>query len=826
MIFVLSTVISCGGGASTGDTTASNGNTGTTPPVITIQGENPITITKGTAYIDAGATATSSQDGTTVNLTSTGLVDVNTVGTYSITYSAIDSAGNTATLDRVINVENGNGVVVTISGNNTINLTKDSLYTDAGATATSAVDGSVTVTSTGSVDTSTTGTYIIEYTATDSTGQSTTVTRTVNVTADNSDTTVPVLTILGDNPVSIDQDNPYVDAGAIATDNVDTVLHISNTASSVNTAVVGRYDVRYYTTDAAGNSATSIRTVYVRDSIAPVITITGSNPEIVIQNTEYTDAGATATDNIDVTVNVTTSGNVDITTVGSYTVTYTASDVTGNTATATRTVNVIERGIEGHVYNYTTALGLVGTEVSTSVETVSSGFAGKYTIPVSGAFASRTVVNFTKAGYAPTSKIALGGTASSNRLIVNADMLSIALTQNYDSSQDFTAQISDSAAKLIVSANTLVDASSNVPTNSIITANITPIDPAVDIDLIPGDMTTSSGANMSSYGAISIEIVDSDVNDLSLAVGEIATIRIPVSNKGTADLPDTTPLFYYDFTVGYWVQEGTATLVNNTYYQGVVSHFGTWNVGELYTTISVTGCVEEGNSVRVPNALVKAEGFNYSGTASALTDSSGNFTVNVQENSNALLLASTEYRVSNTINVSSGTSDQTLTDCLKLGEDQISARLTWGENPRDLDTHLVGPNSFHIYYVNQGSLSSSPFIQLDVDDVTSYGPEVLTMLNFPETGTYHYAIYHFSGTSSISASPARVELTIRGQRTVFTPPARQRDNKWWNVFDIVVDENGESSITPVNTWGSSEPTSSASRPQKMYMPEKVKQLAP
>ncbi len=274
--------------------------------------------------------------------------------------------------------------------------------------------------------------------------------------------------------------------------------------------------------------------------------------------------------------------------------------------------------------------------------------------------------------------------------------------------------------------------------------------------------------------------------------------------------------------MGYWVQEGTATLVNNTYYQGVVSHFGTWNVGELYTTVSVTGCVEEGNSVRVPNALVKAEGFNYSGTASALTNSSGNFTVNVQENSNALLLASTEYRVSNTINVNSGTTDLTLVDCLKLGEDQITARLTWGENPRDLDTHLVGPNSFHIYYVNKGSLTSSPFIQLDVDDVTSYGPEVLTMLSFPETGTYHYAIYHFSGTSSISASPARVELTIRGQRTVFTPPARQRDNKWWNVFDIVVDENGESSITPVNTWGSSEPASSANRQERMYMPEKVK----
>ncbi|MEE9304426.1 MAG: immunoglobulin-like domain-containing protein [Thiotrichaceae bacterium] len=830
MMLVMSVVISCGGdGAASSDNTSSNSNTsannntGATPPVITIQGDDPETITKGTAYIDAGATAVSA-DGETINVTSTGLVDVNTVGSYTITYSATDSAGNTASTSRVVNVENGNGVIVTILGDSTLNVTKDSIYTDAGATAASTTDGAIAVTTTGSVDTSIVGTYIIEYSATDSTAQSTTEIRTVSVVADAGDVTLPILTILGNNPVSVGQDIPYVDSGATATDNVDTTLFISSTASSVNTAVVGTYFVRYYTTDAAGNSATAIRTVFVTDTIAPVITVIGSNPAIVIQNTEYNDAGATATDNIDATVNVTTSGIVDVTTVGSYTITYSASDATGNTATTTRTMNVIERGIEGYVYDYTTALGLKDTQVSSAAQTIISEYAGKYVIPVDGAFNNRMIVNFTKGGYAPTSKIALAGSSPSNRLIVNADMLPIALTDTYDSSQDFTVQILDSSARLIVSANTLVDSSGNVPTASI-TVHITPIDPALDIDLIPGDMTTSSGAYMSSYGAISLELVDAEGNDLSLPVGETATIRIPVSNKGTASLPATTPLFYYDFTQGYWIQEGTATLVNNIYYQGEVSHFGIWNAGDLYTTISVNGCVEDGDSVRVANALVKAEGFNYSGTASSLTDISGNFTVQVQKDSRALLLASTDYRVSNTIVVGddeSTSSAVTLVDCLKLGEDQITARLTWGKNPSDLDTHLVGPSDYHIYYVDKGSLISSPFAQLDVDDTTSYGPEVLTILSFPEVGTYHYAIYHFSGTSSISASPARVELTIAGQRTVFTPPPRQVDNKWWNVFDIVVDENGDSSITAVNTWGANEPTSSSSRQERMYLPEKIK----
>ena len=37
-----------------------------------------------------------------------------------------------------------------------------------------------------------------------------------------------------------------------------------------------------------------------------------------------------------------TTGSVDTDTVGSYTVTYTSTDASGNTGTATRTVNVVD----------------------------------------------------------------------------------------------------------------------------------------------------------------------------------------------------------------------------------------------------------------------------------------------------------------------------------------------------------------------------------------------------------------------------------------------------------------------------------------------------
>ncbi len=93
-----------------------------------------------------------------------------------------------------------------------------------------------------------------------------------------------------------------------------------------------------------------MRTVTVvepeEDTTPPVISINGSNPMTIIQGETYTELGATATDNVDGTVAVTTSGNVDTDTVATYTITYTATDAAVNSASETRTVYVIEAGSE------------------------------------------------------------------------------------------------------------------------------------------------------------------------------------------------------------------------------------------------------------------------------------------------------------------------------------------------------------------------------------------------------------------------------------------------------------------------------------------------
>lgn len=74
----------------------STGPTDTTPPVITLNGSATINLTVGDTYTELGATATDNVD-PVVNVSVGGSVDTSTVGSYSVTYDAVDVAGNHAT---------------------------------------------------------------------------------------------------------------------------------------------------------------------------------------------------------------------------------------------------------------------------------------------------------------------------------------------------------------------------------------------------------------------------------------------------------------------------------------------------------------------------------------------------------------------------------------------------------------------------------------------------------------------------------------------------------------------------------------------------------
>jgi len=151
-----------------------------TPPVITVTGSADIHHEQGTDYLDQGATATDTVDGS-VAVVTTGAVGPS-AGTYVITYVASDAAGNTATARRTVVVADTTAPVVTLAGPISVRLEQGAPFTDPGASALDSVDGSVAVMATGSIGAGA-GTYTIIYTATDQAGNSASVSRIITVGA-------------------------------------------------------------------------------------------------------------------------------------------------------------------------------------------------------------------------------------------------------------------------------------------------------------------------------------------------------------------------------------------------------------------------------------------------------------------------------------------------------------------------------------------------------------------------------------------------------------------------------------------------------------------
>ena len=166
------------------------------------------------------------------------------------------------------------------------------------------------------------------------------------------DGTLPVLTLLGPNPVLLQPDDVYAEYGATADDEFDGDLtdQIVIDASDVNTAIQDTYTVNYRVDDPNGNFATASRTVIVQDTAAPVITVIGDSSLTLERYADYVDAGATAFDSYDgdLTSSIVTYNDVDTSIESTYLVTYDVVDAAGNVAT--QAVRLVQVGAYfGHV---------------------------------------------------------------------------------------------------------------------------------------------------------------------------------------------------------------------------------------------------------------------------------------------------------------------------------------------------------------------------------------------------------------------------------------------------------------------------------------------
>lgn len=382
-----------------------------------------------------------------------------------------------------------------------------------------------------------------------------------------------------------------------------------------------------------------------------------------------------------------------------------------------------------------------------------------------------------------------------------------------------TVNLANSTAQVIIAPNSLKRVDGQ-PIQGNVNVSFALINTAQEVRNMPGDLATqvnNTRAPLESFGAMVVDLRDSTGAKVELIANQLANIRIPLMARGIA--PATIPLYYFDPTRGYWLQDGNQTLTlqmdnnGNRFYTGNSSTLNVVNADIPYQTTNVAGCLADSSGKRIANAQILLEGKDYSGYTITNTNNNGEFSAAAKQNSIVLINGQANSLRSNTVEHTVLASNSTLNDCLVLTEpsQNITVRLTWGQNPDDIDSHMLAPDGSHVSYSAQGALLQHPFINLDVDDTTSYGPEVITLSKLM-VGDYHYFVHNYSGTSNpgIFGSPIKVELNTMKGTQIFTPTSNTGESFYWSAFKIKVAENCDITVTPTKQWLNSEPTVSPS----------------
>jgi hypothetical protein len=231
-----------------------------------------------------------------------------------------------------------------------------------------------------------------------------------------------------------------------------------------------------------------------------------------------------------------------------------------------------------------------------------------------------------------------------------------------------------------------------------------------------------------------------------------------------------------------------------------------WNIFKLPKS-RVSGSVENAiDRSPIPGAtIVFREAENGPEKTSALTNSEGKFEVTEITSNRYYVEVSADGYIPYKSAVDIDTDDPNpLTFALSPMDDNFArVVLTWGLTPADLDSHISGPRvdgtRFHVYFEN---MSDSGNANLDVDDVTSFGPETVTLIS-KNPGTYRYSIHDYtnrdaSSSSALMNSGVTVKLYLQdGHSYSYTGP--RGNGTLWTVFEIRVNQDGTYSVVPINT---------------------------
>ena len=271
--------------------------------------------------------------------------DVFPLGATTVTWTAEDDSGNVATATQTVTIKDTTPPTLVVPGDRSAEQTSSNgTPADIGqATAIDVCDGDVTITNDAPA-VFPLGATTVTWTAIDDSGNDTTAAQTVTIV----DTIAPVLTVPADIMAEqADANGTAVDLGQpTVADICDTEVAVTNNAPAV--FPLGETFVAWTATDDSGNASIRVQIVTIVDTTPPALTLPAS---ITV---EQTALGGTASAEPAIAVLLASAGATDICDatptvthnappffqLGVTTVTFTATDASGNSATGAATVTV------------------------------------------------------------------------------------------------------------------------------------------------------------------------------------------------------------------------------------------------------------------------------------------------------------------------------------------------------------------------------------------------------------------------------------------------------------------------------------------------------
>jgi len=455
-------------------------------------------------------------------------------------------------------------------------------------------------------------------------------------------------------------------------------------------------------------------------------------------------------------------------------------------------------------------VAIAGATVTAGATTTTSNEQGYYVldaVPVG----ERVAVRFERDGHVPTTKIL--------RVREEEPNGQDAILGVYEASGTISAGAggtvtTSDGGRITIPGGVLVNETGGTFTGNA-TVTLTTFDPSNtrELDAFPG-LFEGLGLDglvvpINTYGFADVTVT-SGTQTLQLTSGATATLEVPIPGSLLTEAPASMPSWWFDPATATWREVGTFVRDGGVY-RTELPHFSVWNCDVAATRCFVTGRVVDGTGAPVSGARVtfrsyrSARGYVTSGETSTPED--GTFRVPVDANSDIEFwaekgnLESVHRFAQSCANGDTMDVGAIVLDDGGGGTSTISITLTWGAEPRDLDSHLAIPLDAggwaHVYYANRSAADA----ELDTDDTSGYGPEIITVSSVHD-GTYRYSVHQYSGSGDFTTSNARVSVVGAGvSLRTFTPPQTGAggDDDQWRVFDLQCNA-GRCTLHPIEDY--------------------------